>query len=251
MQIDWFSIVAQALNFLVLLWLMKRFLFKPILRVIDEREARISGQLASAEAMKIEAQKQQVEYEEKIGNIDRERAAMMKEAEGEARAESERLLREAREAAENFSAKRREAEEIEELALRQEINRRTRDEVFAIARKALTALAGTSLEKRIVELFNDRIRTMGDGEAQTLRTALKGTNDSIIVRTSLALETEQKDATEATIRSLLGTDTRILFETAPDMISGIELDANGHKAAWSIDGYLSVIDEGARNDHDA
>ena len=49
MLIDWFTVGAQALNFLILVWLMKRFLYKPILRAIDEREKRIASELADAE----------------------------------------------------------------------------------------------------------------------------------------------------------------------------------------------------------
>jgi len=42
MLIDWFTVGAQALNFLILVWLMKRFLYKPVLHAIDEREMRIA-----------------------------------------------------------------------------------------------------------------------------------------------------------------------------------------------------------------
>jgi len=52
MLADWFTIVAQALNFLILVWLMKRFLYKPVLHAIDEREKRIAKELADADAKK-------------------------------------------------------------------------------------------------------------------------------------------------------------------------------------------------------
>ena len=54
MPIDWFTVVAQAINFLILVWLLKRFLYKPILHAIDEREKGIAAQLAQAEAKKAE-----------------------------------------------------------------------------------------------------------------------------------------------------------------------------------------------------
>ena len=55
MLIDWFTVGAQALNFLILVWLLKRFLYKPILHAIDEREKRIAKELADADAKKAEA----------------------------------------------------------------------------------------------------------------------------------------------------------------------------------------------------
>ena len=65
MLTDWFTIVAQALNFLILVWLMKRFLYKPILHAIDEREKRIATELANADAKKAEAQKEHDEFQQK------------------------------------------------------------------------------------------------------------------------------------------------------------------------------------------
>ena len=50
MLIDWFTVAAQALNFLILVWLMKRFLYKPILNAIDAREKLIAKELADADA---------------------------------------------------------------------------------------------------------------------------------------------------------------------------------------------------------
>ncbi len=55
MLIDWFTVVAQALNFLILVWLLKRFLYKPILDALDAREKRIAGKLADADAKQLEA----------------------------------------------------------------------------------------------------------------------------------------------------------------------------------------------------
>ena len=65
MPIDWFTVVAQAINFLILVWLLKRFLYKPILHAIDEREKGIAAQLAEAEAKKAEAQKERDDFQHK------------------------------------------------------------------------------------------------------------------------------------------------------------------------------------------
>ena len=74
MPIDWFTVVAQAINFLILVWLLKRFLYKPILHAIDEREKGIAAQLAQAEAKKAEAQKERDDFQHKNEAFDQERA---------------------------------------------------------------------------------------------------------------------------------------------------------------------------------
>ncbi len=62
MPIDWFTVAAQVINFLILVWLLKRFLYKPILAAIDEREKGIAAQLASAEAKKAERKRNETSF---------------------------------------------------------------------------------------------------------------------------------------------------------------------------------------------
>ena len=109
MLIDWFTVGAQALNFLILVWLMKRFLYKPVLRAINEREKRIAAELANADTKKAEAQKESDEFKHKNEEFDQQRAALFDKATGEAKAEGQRLLDEARKAAAALSLKRQEA----------------------------------------------------------------------------------------------------------------------------------------------
>ncbi len=109
MLINWFTVIAQAINFLILVWLLKRFLYKPILQAIDEREKGIATQLADAEAKKAEAQKERDDFQHKNEAFDHERAALLKKATDEANAERQRLLDEARKDADALRAKRQEA----------------------------------------------------------------------------------------------------------------------------------------------
>ena len=164
MPIDWFTVVAQAINFLILVWLLKRFLYKPILHAIDEREKGIAAQLAEAEAKKAEAQKERDDFQHKNEAFDQERAALLKKATDEAKAERQRLLDEARKDADSLRAKRQEALRNEQRNLSQEIIRWTQKEVFAIARKTLADLATTSLEERMGEVFVQRLRVDRRGQ---------------------------------------------------------------------------------------
>src|SRR6202142_2977157 len=108
MLIDWFTVGAEALNFLILAWLMKRFLYKPILHAIDEREKRIAKELADADAKKAESQKERDGFQHKNEEFDKQRAALLSKATDEAKAERERLFDESRKAADALSAKRQE-----------------------------------------------------------------------------------------------------------------------------------------------
>ena len=244
MLIDWFTVGAQVLNFLILVWLMKRFLYKPILHAIDAREKRIATELADADAKKAEARTEREELRHKNEQLDQQRAALMSKATDEAQAERQRLLDEARKAADALSSKRQETLRNEAHNLRQAISRRTQQEVFAIARKALTDLAGTSLEERMVDVFVRRLRESTEEEKGLLISALKESPGAVIVRTTFELPPAQCASTEGAIKETLGTETQVRFETVPDLISGIELITNGQKVTWSIEDYLASLEEG-------
>jgi F-type H+-transporting ATPase subunit b len=244
MLIDWFTVAAQALNFVILVWLMKRFLYKPILHAIDEREKLVASELANADKKKAEAKKESDEFKLKNEQFDQHRAALMSKATKDANAERQRLLDEARQAADALSAKRQETLRSEEHNLHQAISNRTEQEVFAIARKALTDLSSTSLEERMSAVFIKRLRDL-DGPAKTgLGEALKTASEPALVRSAFALPEKQRAAIQNALNETFSAEIHIRFESAPDLISGIELTTNGQKIAWSIADYLASLEKG-------
>jgi F-type H+-transporting ATPase subunit b len=244
MLIDWFTVGAQALNFIILVWLMKRFLYKPILRAIDAREKMVAAELAEADERRGEAQKERDEFRHKNEELDLQRAALVKKATDEAKAERQRLLDEARRVADALTAKRQETLRNDAKNLNGAIGRRMQQEVFAIVRKALTDLATTSLEERMGEVFTRRLREM-DGEAKArLAKALKTAPDPALVRSAFDLPGDQCAAIRNAVNEAFSADIRVRFETAPDLISGIELAANGQKVGWSIADYLASLEKG-------
>ena len=247
MLIDWFTVGAQALNFLILVWLMKHFLYKPVLRAINEREKRIAAELADADTRKAEAKKESDEFRLKNEQFDQQRAGLLSKAKEEAIAEGTRLTEEARKTAAALSLKHQEALEIEGHNLHQAIARRTQKEVFAITRKALTDLATTGLEERLGEVFTRRVRGMGAQPKKQLAEAIRTASDPVIVRSAFDLPTPQRSAIQQALNETFSAEIHVQFETAPDLISGIELTANGQKLAWSIAEYLTSMEKSVDN----
>ena len=245
MPIDWFTVVAQAINFLILVWLLKRFLYKPILHAIDEREKGIASQLAAAEAKKAEAQKERDDFQHKNEEFDQERAALLKKVTDEATAERQHLLDEARKDADSLRAKRQEALRNEQRNLSQEIIRWTQKEVFGIARKTLADLATASLEEQMSEAFVSRLRALSGSAKDQLAAALKSPPHSARVCSAFALPPAQRSAIERAVKETFAAEVQVQFEISPELISGIELSANGQKVAWSIADYLATLAKGA------
>lgn len=243
MLIDWFTVIAQVLNFLILVWLLKRFLYRPILNAIDAREKKVADKLADADAKEAEAKKEKEEFRRKNEEFDQQRAALLSMAKDEAKAESQQLLEEARKEASDLRLKQQESLRNDKQDLNQAINLRTQQEVFAIARKVLKDLAGTSLEERTVDVFAQRLRKLDRDKKDKLVSALGISSSPVFVRTAFDLTLAQRDMVKKTIKETLGIEVQARFETVPDLVSGIELTANGQKVSWSIAGYLSSLEK--------
>jgi F-type H+-transporting ATPase subunit b len=244
MLIDWFTVAAQVLNFLVLVWLLKRFLYRPILHAIDTRERRIAQALADADAKQAEATRERDELQHKNAAFDRQRAALLAEATEAAKVERLRLLDEARQAADTLRDEQREGLLREQQGLHDELARLTGEQVFAIARKTLVDLAGTSLEQRMSEVFVQRLGALDPAAKADLAQALQSAPDPVRVRSAFELPAEQQAAIQAALNETFSADIPLRFETAPGVVSGIELSANGHKLAWSIAEYLASLEKG-------
>lgn len=243
MLIDWFTVAAQMLNFMILIWLMKRFLYKPILNAIDAREKKIAAQLADAEAKKAEARSERDEFQRKNEDFDQQRAELLVKATEEAKTEGQRLMEEARKAADAMSAKRQETLRSDAHNLNQALMLRTGQEVFAIARRTLSDLAGASLEERMSEVFCRRIRELDSETKARLAGPITTAAKPAKVRSAFELPEEQRRSIQQALNETFSADIRVRFETEPELVSGIELATGGQKVAWSIADYLTTLEK--------
>src|SRR5690554_682746 len=138
MDIDWFTVIAQLVNFLILVWLLQRFLYKPVLNAIDEREKKIASQLEDAAVKKAEARKEKELFIKKNEAFDSEHTAKLEEAHKRVKSEKVRLYEEARNESTALRLKLEESLKQRRQELKETLKRRTKEEVFAIASKALS-----------------------------------------------------------------------------------------------------------------
>ena len=241
MLIDWFTVGAQIVNFLILVWLLKHFLYKPILDAIDAREKKIAAELADADTKRTEAEKERTDFENKNKTFDQQRSALVAKATDEAKAERERLVDQAKKDADGLRASQMDALRSDHIRLGSEITFLAEKEVFAIARKTLTDLATVSLEERVGEVFTRRLRELDPKSKELLGAALKNSPEPALVRSAFDLPANQRAAIQNALNETFSAVVRIKFEESQDAICGIELSANGQKVAWSISSYLAGL----------
>src|SRR5664279_6444581 len=189
----------SRLNSFVLVWLLRRFLYKPVLKAIDERENKIAAELKDAKAKETEAKKEQSEFLKKNEKFDQQKKKLMDNVIAETNEEREKLLEEARNEAAALRSKLEKSLDAMQENLEHDIAQKTKEEVFAITRKTLKDLASMSLEEQSVNIFVNRLKELKNEEKKKLIDAFKSGSDlpagrqgSILVQTAFDLPSKQQ-----------------------------------------------------------
>ncbi len=242
MLIDWFTVVAQGVNFLVLVWLLKRYLYKPVLAAIDAREKQIALALADAALQRTAAEQERAAFTAKQAALDCESAALLKQAASAAEEKRTALLADAVTEADALRAKQMAALHDDQVRLSQGIARLARQEVLAIARKVLGDLAGASLEERMATVFVQRLRSL-DPSAKAAVTAALGSALEAVVRSAFDLSEAQRTLIQNAVGEVFARSITLRFEISPETLCGVELMAGGEKLGWSMADYLGVLEQ--------
>lgn len=247
MFIDWFTLIAQIVNFLILIWLLKKFLYGPILEAIDEREKKISGQLIEARAEAEASMKARNEFILKREELEARRESMLQKALDEAENRRRQLLDEARAEADSLRVRLNDALEKERGELRREIVAAVRREVFETARRALADLADDALEARMTQIFIKRLKALGEKEKSAASDMLERSAGAALVRSAFELSAARRSEIESLFGEVFSSAAKISFETSPGLICGIELTAGGYRFVWSVSDYLGALEKSVEN----
>ncbi|NTV26264.1 MAG: F0F1 ATP synthase subunit B [Chlorobiaceae bacterium] len=234
MLIDWFTVAAQLVNFLILVWLLRRFLYQPVLKAIEERERKIAGELEHAATAEQEASREQAEWKRKNEEFENRRAEMLRVAAAEVEQTRSGLLTDARKEYETLHTRLQESLSNEQRELEQETIRTISNEVFALTGKILSELADASLEEKIVEAFCRRLQMAGEDEIADMRSAMTEQKIRPVVRSRFEFGPEERLKIEQTVKSRFDLNAPLSFETSAEGNAGIELCMNGRCISWTF-----------------
>jgi F-type H+-transporting ATPase subunit b len=174
MHIDWFVLFCQIFNFLLLVYLLKRFLYGRIVKAMDEREAKIAARFAEAGEMKAKATEAAESYDRKNQLLAEKSEQMLNEASIAAEAKRKELMEKVRDDVDAIKTRWQDMLAREKDAFFQDLRGRAAREVYATARRALTDLANADLEARIVDEFIRRVKELDKEKSKQIRKAITG-----------------------------------------------------------------------------
>jgi len=240
MLIDWFTVAAQLINFLLLVWLLKRFLYGRILVAIESRERGIAERLAQAAADQKAAAGQLALYQAKLREFEEQRETLLSQARQDAGREHAELLSKARDQVHSLEATWQENLDRERDAFLADLRRRAAAEILALARQTVADLASVDIQRCAVQVFLEKLRSLDRDQCQALA---KG---ELAVRTPLDLPQQTQSQIEQALRDQLQTPVNLHFERVPGIGLGIELRGNGWRIGWDSETYLDTLEQDLR-----
>jgi F-type H+-transporting ATPase subunit b len=242
MQIDWLTVAAQIVNFLILVWLLQRYLYRPIIKAMDDREQRIAARLREAAEQKAAADREAQSYRSQRDALERDKESILSKTREEA-GDVKRSLEDAarREVDERRLDWLRQLED-ERRAFLQEMRRRSADHVLTLARRALKELADARLEEQIAAVFAKRLDDLEPHLQKKIAKACQDAGGTVTVRTRFELPADEQRRITRTIHKQISEMANVGYERSEEAISGIQLIVGRQTVAWTLDSFLDDLE---------
>ena len=242
MKIDWFTFVAQIVNFLILVALLHHFLYKRVLRAMDERQARIQEKLDNARQKEKEAEQEAERLRRQKKNFEKEKENMFAEATEEVKHWKDKQLEQAKSETEQRKRHWQESVANEKSAFFKELRRRIVAMTCNLSRRALTEMADTNLEQQMTEVFFRKLDNLDDKESDRFQKAVDAAKGTVRVATSVDLPESLRNKLMDGLKQRFENIASVEFQTDPELAMGIQATAYDRKLAWSLDAYLAPLE---------
>lgn len=223
MELNWSTFLLEIINFLILVWILKHFFYKPVLNVIARRRRSIEKSLNDANTLHEDAEALRVQYDNRLAEWEKERQAAHTSLDKEIETERTRRMEALRA---TLGEEREKARVIEQRALEAS---RLRAEETALAQGAqfsarlLSVAAGPELEQRLLDLLLKELTSLPPERLSTLRAAAGKTADRILVTSAYPLDDAARLSLERTLASVLAVTPPFHYEQDKDLLAGLRV----------------------------
>jgi F-type H+-transporting ATPase subunit b len=245
MIIDWYTILFQIINFLILVFLLRYFLYGPIVKAMDERERKIVEREEEAEAKRKESEEEAKKYRQESNELEERKEEILDEARSSAEEEKADLLNKARSEVSETRRRWEEAFEREKESFTGELRRRIGRQACSVARRCLEDLADAKLEELTWNIFTGKLDDLPDNDRQDLLKGIEENDYKLNLQSAFETPKEKLQELESKLVKVLPEAEKKLNLSAKkdsELICGLELEAGGYRISWSVDTYLGDIE---------
>jgi len=245
MQFDWSTLVLEFVNFLVLVWLLKRFLYRPILDVVAARQAAIDQAAAGAAEAEARARALEAQYSARLQNWEQERASARETLRQELEAERQRAVAALSQSLDQAREQARVLDERRQAELVERSERLALQQGAEFVRRLLTELSGPELQARLVQLAVDELSSLPEQRKAQLREALSRVRAPGVISSAFPLEPTQREALTSAIEAAVGDGHAWTFGEDRALIAGVRISVGPWILQASLSEELSLFQDAA------
>jgi len=242
LQIDYITTAAQVVNFALLVLILKHVLYRPFLKLMDDREMRIISRQEEAEDAKREAVIEAQSYRKKMEELSAEHEELLVKAKEDAKEFKMDMMKKAKDEIEETKIEWQRDLQRQRDDLTSDLKKYSGQQIYAISRKALRDLANEDLERQTMIVFINRLKNLEESERETIKDFLRDAEQIITVRSAFEVPDEIQQQIRDALADHAEADVRVQFETVDELISGIVMSAKNVEIGWSISGYLDSLE---------
>lgn len=223
MTIDWWTVALQAINFLVLVWLLWRFLYRPVREVIEKRKALAEEAFADADKKKAEAEAARQRFVDDQARLAQERQDLLKKVHEELEAERGKVLDAARTEATTMVETARAAIMQERKAALDDMRGQAATLAADLAAGLLRGVGTNALSEAFLDQFDQRLKALPADEMKRLKKDLSANGARVDIVTAEALKAADRTRWVARVEAALGGKIKPRFVAEPSILGGAEL----------------------------
>lgn len=243
MLIDWFTIVAQLINFLILVVALKYLLYDRLMGVMEKRRRAIAEKEEQAEERTEEAEEELQQLRQDRRNLEKRREGMLEEARRDASQRRRELLKEAREEVDRQEEEWRESIRSRQERLLGDMQRLTGEKAVALTRRLLSDMADQTMEETLIRSLVERIGSIPEEERSGIAESVRSSDSPILVRSAFQPSDAGRQNVDKALRELVGDLERsITWQEDPGLITGVVVQVGPRTVGWSMSGYLDEVE---------
>jgi F-type H+-transporting ATPase subunit b len=222
MQFDWWTFLLEAINFLVLIWLLRYFLYRPAQAIIAKRKARVEEGLAGAEAARQAAEAEKADYEARKAGLGTEREKMLEQAHKAIETERHKMLADAGAEADHFMRQAREEIETERAAAIEALEMEAGRMAVDIASRILRETGSAGVSDAAIDILLKQVADMPEEERTRLARGPGGGKPSVEVVSATPLRKARQTAVAKMLAQHVDADIGVAFKADDGLLGGAE-----------------------------
>ncbi len=246
MGIDWYTTIFKIINFLILVFLLRYFLYGPVTRIMNEREQKILDRESEAEQQIAEAEKTKELYQDKTSELDSRKEEIMEQARVAASEEKSKLLKKAREEVDETKRRWKDSLAREKDNFLSEIRQKVGKQACSIASRVLKGLSDVELQSLVWKHFIGKIDKLDPEESDILKKAIAESSYRVLLVTAFEPLSAEINQLKERLNQLLpekGEALDLSTKIDSSLICGLELEVESYQLAWNVNSYLSGVEE--------